>query len=174
MSTTLYTLHFNYMHIPILLIPLIAAIGLFTFHIWYPWQNKEADNPCSKKYKKFKAENILTKIISIIVFVFFIYTSAGYFVNYFDLKERYENKNYKTVSGYVKEFHALQNDGHDTENFKIKNEYFEYSNAELISGYNTPLYKGGVIKRNGQNLTIKYITNEEKSNIILEIKENIN
>lgn len=174
MSTTLYTLHFNYMHIPFLLISLIVAIGFFTFHIWYPWQKEEADNPCSKKYKKFKAENILTKIISIIVFVFFIYTSAGYFVNYFDLKEKYENKNHKTVSGYVKEFHALQKDGHDREHFKIKNEYFEYSNAELISGYNTPLYKGGVIKRNGQILTIKYIKNEEKVNIILEIKENVN
>ncbi|EDS73216.1 hypothetical protein NE604_02540 [Anaerofustis stercorihominis] len=171
MAETLYTLHFNYSYIPILLIPLIVSIGFFTFNRWYTRQNSGVNEPRNKLHKKYIANNILTKAVGLITFILFIYTSAGYLIDYFDLKEKYETDNYKTISGYVERFHALKKEGHDSEHFYIDDIYFEYSNREMMSGYNIPLYKNGAIKINGQYLIIKYVTYENGENVIIEIKE---
>ena len=66
-------------------------------------------------------------------------------------------------------------EGHDTEHFEIDGIYFEYTDNEIMNGYNTTSSHGGVVTQNGQYLKIKYIVSEydsgESRNIILYIAE---
>ena len=62
-------------------------------------------------------------------------------------------------------------EGHDTEHFEINGVLFEYTNFEIVNGYNRPAAYGGIISKNGQYLKIKYITDESGNNTILYIAE---
>ena len=61
------------------------------------------------------------------------------------------------------------------EDFEIDCIYFEYTDNEIMNGYNTTSSHGGVVTQNGQYLKIKYIVSEydsgESRNIILYIAE---
>jgi hypothetical protein len=61
------------------------------------------------------------------------------------------------------------------EDFEIDGIYFEYTDNEIMNGYNTTSSHGGVVTQDGQYLKIKYIVSEyesgESRNIILYIAE---
>ena len=83
----------------------------------------------------------------------------------------YKNGDYLIVEGYVENFTPMSNGGSKRESFDINGVYFEYSDADVIQGYNTPRFHGGVIQGSGQYLKIGYVYyNSSYGNIIVKIE----
>ncbi len=135
-----------------------------------------------KSKKKPKGwEGFISKFFKITGFIIgpfgicaFVLSTLGMAVEHFDYKDMLENDNVCIVEGYVENFHPMPYEGHDTEHFEINGVYFEYTDNEVMNGYNETVSHGGVITENGQYLKIKYIIeeyNNESRNIILYIAE---
>ena len=83
----------------------------------------------------------------------------------------YRSGEYKTVEGYVENFHPMPRTGHDTESFLIDGVWFQYSDFELRAGYHNAASRGGVITGNGQHLKIGYTEYGNYGNVIVYIEE---
>ena len=103
------------------------------------------------------------------VLIFSVFLLSNHIIDYQNKKALLESGNVYTVEGFTENFHAMPVEGHDTERFEINGVLFEYSNFELVNGYNLPAVYGGVITGNGQYLKIKYITDDSGENMILYI-----
>ena len=85
-------------------------------------------------------------------------------------KKIFENKDYQVVEGKIENFHPMPKEGHENESFSVKNIFFEYSDFELIYGFNNTASHGGPLKENGQEVRLSYITNKAGENRILKIE----
>ena len=85
-----------------------------------------------------------------------------------DFKAALRNDECSVVSGTVRDFSTPSALGHDTEHFTVDDVYFEYGQGGSV-GYCETRALGGVIKGNGQQLTIHYVT-VDGENIILKIE----
>ena len=84
----------------------------------------------------------------------------------------YENGQYEIVEGYVQNFVPMPREGHSNEMFDINGVHFEYSDYNVVPGYNNARVKGGVIRGNGQYLRVGYVyLNATYGNIIVYIEE---
>lgn len=105
------------------------------------------------------------------LFVFFL--SAVAFIFQFNMYNKivgaYNRGEYRTVEGYVENFHPMRK---SYETFDINGVEFSYSDYNLHKGYNNTKSHGGVITGDGQHLKIRYVYfNETSGNIILYIEE---
>ena len=84
----------------------------------------------------------------------------------------YVNGQYEVVEGYVHNFVPMPREGHANEEFDIQDVHFEYSDNNIITGYNRARVNGGVVRGNGQYLKIGYVYyNETYGSIIVYIEE---
>ncbi len=105
----------------------------------------------------------------------FLISTCGMIAEHIDYSKALENGDIHCVEGYIENFHPMPYEGHDVEHFEIDGIYFEYTDYEIMNGYNQTSSHGGVITENGQYLKIKYIESTydsgEGRNIILYIAE---
>ena len=83
----------------------------------------------------------------------------------------YRRGEYRTVEGYVEQFHPEPRTGHDSEHFFIDGVWFQYSNYSLQAGYHNAASLGGVITGDGQHLKIGYTEYGNYGNVIVYIEE---
>ncbi len=171
MNTILYELHFNWLEALVLFIPLIVGLGFLFLFRWYPEQNSGVDKKWSKGYVGYVISKWIGWIVGTFAILLFVCVLAAHIYDYFEIKNILENDKAHIVEGYVEQYHAMPREGHDTEHFEIDGVYFEYSSSEILNGYNTPACYGGVIKKNGQHLKIKYTVDNIGNNVILYIEE---
>jgi len=104
----------------------------------------------------------------------FLLSTIGMSAEHKEYKEKLANNDVFIVEGYVENFHPMPYEGHDTERFEINGIHFEYSDYYITNGYHKSASHGGVVKKNGQYLKVKYVVEElegEHENIILYIAE---
>jgi len=171
MGNVLYELNFNWVESLPFIIPLLVGLGfIFTFK-WYPSQNPGTDQKCSKGHVGYVIAKCIGWIIGAFAICLFVLLTLAHIADYQEKREILDNNQAMVVEGIVEKYHAQSRGGHDTEHFEIDGIYFEYSNAELSNGYNTPACYGGVVKDNGQHLKIKFVGDDTGNNIILYIEE---
>lgn len=144
--------------VPVLL--LFIGLGLMWFNI---------------KYNKIKSTKRTTAIvigsifscISLIVTISFIPATIA---DRNKTKRIFENKEYKVIEGKLENFHPMPKEGHDKESFEVKGVFFEYSDFELIYGFNNTASHGGPLQKNGQEVRLSYITNKKGENRILKVE----
>ena len=84
----------------------------------------------------------------------------------------YNRGEYKIVEGYVENFDPMPYSGHANESFEINGVKFEYSDYNIVQGYNKTKSHGGVITHNGQHLKIGYVyCGNSYGNIIVYIEQ---
>ncbi|MBQ8416155.1 MAG: hypothetical protein IJX13_04570 [Clostridia bacterium] len=170
METVLYQYHFEWLEYLQNLIPLAVGSGFFTLTFLNMRAQKHRDDirGFATAFSK-----ILGFIGGIIGMLLFLISTLGMLTEHFEYRNALENDSVYSVEGYVQNFHPMPNEGHDVEHFEISGIYFEYTDYEIMNGYNTTASHGGVITQNGQYLKIKYIKNEYDNdrNIILYIAE---
>ena len=165
MNTVLYSLRFNWANLPWLMIPLIMGIGAFC--LFRMLKNMESVGQRGRIFFKW-----FSWIVSGFLLLIFFLDMALNIYDYMKKKNQLDHDQVFVVEGFVENYHAMPLQGHDTEHFEIDGVFFEYSNYELINGYNRPACRGGVITGNGQYLIIKYVTDAvSNNNIILYIEE---
>ena len=104
----------------------------------------------------------------------FLLSTIGMSIQHVDYKERLSSNDLFVIEGYVKNFHPMPYEGHDTEHFEINGVFFEYSEYTITNGYHKTASHGGVITQNGQHLKVKYVVEELEEgseNVILYIAE---
>lgn len=118
-----------------------------------------------------KFVNIFCKSGAFFIVFWISVACIGQFHMYKNTVGAYKKGNYLIVEGYIENFTPMSNGGHKRESFDINGVHFEYSDAEIIQGYNTPRFHGGIIKENGQYLKIGYVYyNSSYGNIIVRIE----
>lgn len=91
---------------------------------------------------------------------------------YRNIFQKYQQGNYKEVSGYVENFIPMPYRGHAHESFNLGGVHFSYSDFDVSGmGYHTSLSHGGVITGDGQHLKIRYLTSFNGTNCILYIEQ---
>lgn len=106
-----------------------------------------------------------------------VFTALSIFATYLTIQFAYSgidywlsiNQNYQTyvkgecltVEGQVEDFHPMPQDLHDTEHFTVCGVYFYYDDSNSKLYYSKCAKDGGVISKNGINVKIWYIANEE-------------
>lgn len=104
---------------------------------------------------------LFLRIFTIVIAPFLVIISS--MALYADTKEAYKYKELLDsgkvyeVEGFVENYHCPPASGHDREHFDINGVHFEYSYYTIKNAYHKPASNGGVIKRDGQHLKIKYI-----------------
>lgn len=83
----------------------------------------------------------------------------------------YRRGEYRTVEGYVEDFHPMPETGHDTESFTLGGVEFAYSDYQSQFGYHNARSLGGVITGDGQHLKIGYTQVYGLGNVIVYIEE---
>ena len=83
----------------------------------------------------------------------------------------YRRGEYRTVEGYVEDFHAMPETGHDRESFTLDGVEFVYSDYQLQFGYHNAKSLGGVVTGDGQHLKIGYTQVYGLGNVIVYIEE---
>ena len=168
METVLYEYHFNYLECLSLCIPFIVGIGFF-----FTAMDKGSDmsEKRAKGHKAYIAPKCLCWIVGIFTFILGAMFLAAHIIDYQYKKQLLKSDDVYCVEGYTEKYHAMPLEGHDTEHFEINGVLFEYTNFEIVNGYNRPAAYGGIISKNGQYLKIKYITDESGNNTILYIAE---
>ena len=92
----------------------------------------------------------------------------------------YRSGQYREDFGEVEQYQPIyKEDGWHTpvllyDEFSIDGVKFELGMVERVSGYNEPGEKGGLICQNGQTFRIRYYTDENGHNVILEIAKPTN
>ena len=81
------------------------------------------------------------------------------------------NKKLKIAEGVVTKFDPMPAGGHKHESFSVDNVYFEYSDFNIIEGFNNTKSHGGPINGDGDSVRINYYTKDNNNYIVkLEIK----
>lgn len=171
METVLYQYHFNYLSSLTLLIPLIVGFGFFFFWKWYPAQNPGVTEKGTQEHTTYVVGKYIGWIVGAMAIILGIVLISNSVIDHQRVKHLLKSDNVNCVEGYTENYHAMPREGHDTEHFEINGVKFEYSNFEIVNGYNRPAVYGGVVTKNGQYLKIKYITDEFGNNTILYISE---
>lgn len=83
----------------------------------------------------------------------------------------YRRGEYRTVEGYVEDFHPMPETGHDRESFTVGGVEFAYSDYQSQFGYHNARSLGGVITGDGQHLRIGYTQVYGLGNVIVYIEE---
>ena len=172
MEKVLYEYGFDLSEYLLNLIPLIVGIGFFATSISIIKAKKRGEDVRGFHPAFFKVAGFIVGPLGVLLFLI---STLGMAVEHIEYKELLETNNICYVEGYVENFHPMPYEGHDTEHFEIDGIYFEYTDFEIMNGYNTTSSHGGVVTQNGQYLKIKYIVSEydigESRNIILYIAE---
>ncbi len=171
MGNVLYELNFDWIESFVLIIPLVLGLGFFFMFKWYPAQNPGTNQKGSGGYVGYVVPKWVGWIVGAFAICLFVLSTVAHIVDYQEKKDVLDNNQVLVVEGIVENYHAMPIEGHDVEHFEIGGIYFEYTNFEVLNGYNTPACYGGVIKENGQCLKIKYIEDDIGNNIILYIEE---
>lgn len=171
METVLYEYHFDYFESLILLIPFIVGLGFFSFWKWHPVQNPGVSEKGTKGHMIYIIGKYVGWIVGTLSILLGVLCLSAQIIDYQDKKQLLESGDVYCVEGYTENYHAMSVEGHETEYLKIDGVLFEYTNFEIVNGYNCPAAYGGVITKNGQYLKIKYITDEFGNNTILYIAE---
>ncbi|WP_430405478.1 hypothetical protein [Fluviicola sp.] len=139
---------------------LIIGLGILWFNIKY---NKTKS---SKRTFAIVFGSIFSSfsLIAIILIVPSIFSDRN------RTKKIFENKEYKVVEGKIEQFHPMPKEGHDSEHFLVNGVYFEYSDFELVYGFNNTSSHGGPLKRNGQEVRLSYRTTKNGENRILKVE----
>jgi len=153
LEKVLYQYHFNFLGFLPLFIPL--GLGLFSFFFW----------------KINNRARVIGLIGGSFCILLFMVSTSTYIYKYFNVKHKIDTNNVKIVEGYVKKYHPMPYEGHEDEHFTINGVYFEYSDFEIINGYNKSASHGGVITHNGQHLKIKYYKDSSDINEIVYIAQ---
>lgn len=147
----------------VLLVPilfLIIGIGIIWFYV---------------KYKKVKSSKrtsaiVFGSIFSSISLIAAILILPDTFRTINKTKRIIENKEYKVVEGKIEQFHPMPKAGHEKEHFLVNGVYFEYSDFELVYGFNNTASHGGPLRRNGQEVRLSYRTTKNRENRILKVE----
>ena len=83
----------------------------------------------------------------------------------------YRRGEYRTVEGYVEDFHPMPETGHDRESFTLGGVEFVYSDYQSQFGYHNARSLGGVVTGDGQHLRIGYTQVPGLGNVIVYIEE---
>ena len=124
---------------------------------------------------KFQIKNILNIFLPIGI-IFMLFLSIANIYGFIDTKtnivEPYFNDEYFTVEGSVTNFKPLALHENGTESFVVNGVKFNYSKAAIeYVGYNKVFDEGGYIKKNGQNVRIRYIHDKTYDiNVILKLE----
>ncbi len=161
MGKILYECHFYFDFV--LIIPFILLISTILFYNFLK--------------KKILAPDYAIKIVKIFFFcMIFFYCVANILGIIFriDLYKKtvvaYRNGNYQIVEGYVENFEPMGSSGYPPERFEINGIRFEYSDHNIVSGYNGA--EGDCLIRGGQHLKIGYVYyGGGYGNIIVYIEE---
>ena len=171
MEKVLYEYGFNLENLLLCLIPLAVGI-VFLANSIAQVRNKEKSRGWDGFVETFF--KFLGFIVGPIGIGLFLFSVASLVIEHTDYEKMLKNDEVYIVEGYVENYYAMPYDGHDNEHFEINGVYFEYSDYNIMNGYNNSASHGGVVTHNGQYLKIKYVTEEydgEDNNIILYISE---
>ncbi len=105
----------------------------------------------------FKITGPIVFLAAVTIFVNVVYTYHT--LLYVPTKQMVDNGDYETVEGYVKNFYYSSRFSHQDgpEHFEINGVYFEYDGSIGSDGYNKTATHGGVVRKDGQYLKIRYI-----------------
>jgi hypothetical protein len=70
----------------------------------------------------------------------------GTFSEYFKLKQAVLNGKYEVIEGTITDFVPMPSGGHAKEHFKVNGHYYEYSNFNVIAGFNKTQAYGGPLR----------------------------
>jgi len=160
MEKVLYEYGFDLSEYLLNLIPLIVGIGFFAISISIIKAKKRGEDVRGFHPAFFKVAGFIVGPLGVLLFLI---STLGMAVEHIEYKELLETNRVCYVEGYVENFHPMPYEGHDAEHFEIDGIYFEYSDFEIMNGYNTTSSHGGVVTQNGQYLKIKYIVSEYDS-----------
>lgn len=139
---------------------LIIGLGMVWFNIKY---NKT-------KSSKRTSAIVLGSIFSGFSLIAILLILPGTFRTINKTKRIIENKEYKVVEGEIEQFHPMPKAGHEKEHFLVNGVYFEYSDFELVYGFNNTASHGGPLRRNGQEVRLSYRTTKNGENRILKVE----
>lgn len=171
MEKVLYEYSFNLKNMLLCLIPLAVGI-VFLANSIAQVRSKEKSKGWDGFVESFF--KFLGFIVGPVGIGLFLFSVASLVIEHTDYEKMLKNDEVYIVEGYVENYYAMPYDGHDNEHFEINGVYFEYSDYNIMNGYNNSASHGGAVTHNGQYLKIKYITEEyegENINIILCISE---
>jgi len=152
------------------LIPLIllAFIVIIPFIIKKRYQNKEGINLALTM----KIVKICCCCAGAFVILLSLIVLIGQLYMYNKTVGAYNRGDYEIIEGYVENFDPMPYEGHANESFEINGVKFEYSDYDVIQGYNNTKSHGGVITHNGQHLKIGYVKyGGNYGNIIVYIEQ---
>lgn len=124
-----------------------------------------------RKFYPTKVLDIFLLIVFVFVIAFSSIAISSYAIMYDETVGAYERGEYQTVEGYVESFNPMPYEGHMRESFEINDVEFEYSDYNIIPGYNNAKSHGGVIRGDNQHLKIGYVYFEKYGNVIVYIEE---
>jgi hypothetical protein len=102
---------------------------------------------------------------------------VGYiqFSGYIQAHKIIKQKTYTVVEGDIGNFDPMPASGHKHESFTVQGVRFEYSDFEIVEGFNNTKSHGGPIRGNGQKVRITYYTVRDRNLILkLEIRNSAN
>ena len=171
METVLYEYTFDFANILLCFIPLVIGVVFLTNSIKQVRQKvkNKGWNGLVDSFFKYAGFVVGTLCIFLFLTIF-----VGVLLEHKDYVELIDNNEVCVIEGYVEEYHPMPYEGHDTEHFEIDGVYFEYSDYNMVNGYNISASHGGVVTHNGQHLRIKYIQNEYDgvtNNVIIYIAQ---
>jgi hypothetical protein len=84
-----------------------------------------------------------------------------------------KNKEYNVVEGEIENFHPMPKAGKENESFTVNGIFFKYSDYTISYGFNNSSTLGGPLRRNGQQVRISYISDDDGNKILkLELAKN--
>lgn len=123
----------------------------------------------------FKISGPIVFLAAVTIFVNAVYTYHTLLCSH--TRQMIDNGEYKTVEGYVENFYYSSRFSHQDgpEHFEVNGVYFEYDGSIGSDGYNKTASHGGVVRKDGQYLKIRYIpdlqTGQNKIVYISEIPQ---
>ena len=145
---------------------IVLSVGFFIFAIKY-WIERDKNG--------LKILSFILVIISLVFFLVLVLNLSDNISTYRKYSSIIKSGEFNTVSGKVERFKPADESGKGEETFFINDVFFSYSNYEDCIGYHKVSTRGGVIKGNGQSLTVNFVYDKYLDrNIILRILENKN
>lgn len=147
-ETVLYAFHPSVLNHILDIIALIFVLG-FAFSTLF---NSDGEFKKPTLLRCFVTALFVLPVVFFLLHVFYLSMQEAY-----ELKDLLENGKVYEVEGYVENYHRPPITGHDQERFDINGIHFEYSDFTIMNGYHRSASWGGVVKKNGQRLKIKYV-----------------